>query len=227
MPTECGCYLARLDQLRPWHYELLSATEEQRAARYRFAADRDRFVLATALLRLVVAERTGAEALAVRLDRSCDRCGEPHGRPKLPGTDLHTSISHSGDVVGVALTASGPVGIDVEAVRDRDYAALVPRVCRPEERPHVTSAADFYAYWTRKEAVLKATGDGLRRSMDTVAVTPPGTGPALLALGDAEPPACQMADVPAGPGYAASVAVLADHPVTFSEVASGPLLAAG
>jgi 4'-phosphopantetheinyl transferase len=224
---ECSTYLARLDELRPWHHELLSATEEQRAGRYRFAADRDRFVLATALLRLAVAERTGTEAAAVRLDRSCDRCGEPHGRPQLPGTALHTSISHSGDVVAVALTDTGPVGIDVEAMRDRDYEALVPRVCRPEERPHITSAADFYAYWTRKEAVLKATGDGLRRPMDTVAVTPPGTDPALLALGGTEPPGCQMADVPAGPGYAASVAVLADHPVTFSEAASGALLRAG
>jgi 4'-phosphopantetheinyl transferase len=171
-----------------------------------------------------VAERTGTEPAAVRLDRSCDRCGEPHGRPRLPGTGLHTSISHSGHVVAVGLTASGPVGVDVEAMRDRDYEPLLGRVCRPEERPQVASAADFYAYWTRKEAVLKAVGEGLRRPMNTVAVTPPGTAPALLALGDGTPPPCRLADVAAGPGYAGSVAVLSEQPLTFADVDSGPLL---
>jgi 4'-phosphopantetheinyl transferase len=229
MADDCRCelFLAGLDRLRPWHHELLSDAEQQRAARFRFAADRDRFVLASALLRVAVADRTGTQAGAVRLDRSCDRCGELHGRPRLPGTGLYPSISHSGDVVAVALTDRGPVGIDVEAMSSRNYEPLVPRVCRPEERPHVARAADFYAYWTRKEAVLKATGDGLRRPMNTIAVTPPPDAPALLALGDSLPPACQMADVAAGPGYAAAVAVLADSPLTFREIGAGPLLRVG
>jgi 4'-phosphopantetheinyl transferase len=228
---DCELYLAELGQLLPWHHGLLTGTEEQRAARYRFAADRDRFVLATALLRLAAAAHAGIDPAAVRLDRSCDRCGEPHGRPRLPGTSLHASISHSGDLVAVALTSAGPVGVDVEEIRPRDYEPLIPRVCGPQERPHVASAGDFYTYWTRKEAVLKATGSGLRMPMTKLTVTPPGSAPALLAL-DGDPPPCQLMDVTAGSGYAAAIAVLtaAEAPVRMADSAAllarpGPLAA--
>jgi 4'-phosphopantetheinyl transferase len=220
----CRIYLARLDQLRPGHDGLLTETEARRADRFRFAADRNRFVLATALLRLAVAERTGSEAAAVRLDRSCDLCGEQHGRPRLPGTGLHASISHSGDVVAVALTGCGPVGVDVEEIGPRDYEPLIPRVCGPEEQPHVGSAGDFYAYWTRKEAVLKATGSGLRMPMTKLTVTPPGSAPALLAL-DGDPPPCQLTDVTVGPGYAAAIAVLTAAEVPIRAADSAALLA--
>ena len=171
-----------------------------------------------------MAYRTGTGAVAVRLDRSCDRCGEPHGRPRLPGTDLHASISHSGDIVGVALTGSGPVGVDVEKIGERDYEPLIPRVCGPEERSYVCSAGDFYTYWTRKEAVLKATGTGLRTPMTRLTVTPPGSAPALLAL-DGDPPPCRLMDVTAGPGYAAAVAVLTAAQVEIAAVDSAALLA--
>jgi 4'-phosphopantetheinyl transferase len=209
-PTVCAVYLARLSQLRPRHDSLLSGPETQRAARYRLQADRDRFVLATALLRIVAACQAGGDPAELEVNRSCERCGAQHGRPRLPGTGLAASISHSGDVVAVALTAGLPVGVDVEAISARDYEPLVPRVCTAAERQFVRTAEDFYAYWTKKEAVLKATGTGLRTPMTAVTVTPPGTAPVVEGV---EP--CRLATISAGAGYAAAVAVLTASPVTF------------
>lgn len=210
-PTACAVYLARLSQLGPRHERLLSRPEAQRAARFRQKPDRDRFVLATAVLRTAVAQLAGGDPAALEVNRSCEHCGAQHGRPRLPGTGLEASISHSGDVVAVALTAGLPVGVDVEAISARDYEPLVPRVCTAAERQFVRTAEDFYAYWTKKEAVLKATGTGLRTPMTAVAVTPPGTAPAVAGT---EP--CQLATITAGAGYAAAVAVLTGSPVTFN-----------
>jgi 4'-phosphopantetheinyl transferase len=154
----CEVYLARLAQLQAGHRDLLNGPETERALRMRRRASRDLFVLATALLRLAVGRHESLNAGDVVLDRSCELCGsQQHGRPRLPGTGLEASISHSGDLVAVALTNGRPVGVDVEIIGTREYESLVESVCALAERPGIGSAADFYTYWTRKEAVLKAT----------------------------------------------------------------------
>ena len=223
-PADCTIYLARLDQLRAEHEQWLAGPEAARAGRFRLKADRDRFVLATALLRAAVASRTGGRPARVAVDRSCEHCGGQHGRPRLPGTGLAASITHSGDVVAVALTDGDPVGVDVEAITAGEYEPLLPRVCTEAERPSVRTARDFYTIWTRKEAVLKATGEGLRTPMTSVTVTPPGQPPAVLELAGTTP-ACKLADIPAGDGYAAAAAVLTTAAVTFHVLGASPLLA--
>jgi 4'-phosphopantetheinyl transferase len=224
--VSCTVYLARLALLRPWQHELLSPAEAARAARFRMQADRDRFVLATGVLRVAAAQRTGGDPATLVVERGCEHCGGQHGRPRLPGTGLAASISHSGDVVAVALTGGQPVGVDVEVITARDYAPLVPRVCAAAERRHVHTARDFYTVWTRKEAVLKATGAGLRTPITSVTVTPPGQPPGVVELAGAEP-ACALADVEAGAGYAAAAAVLTAAAVTFDVRDVPPLLAVG
>jgi 4'-phosphopantetheinyl transferase len=222
----CTVYLARLDQLRPAHEHWLAGPEAARAARFRLRADQDRFVLATAVLRAAVADRLGVAPGRVPVDRRCEHCGGQHGRARLPGTGLAASISHSGDLVAVALTAGRPVGVDVEAIGRRDYEPLLTRVCAVAERQHVHTARDFYTVWTRKEAVLKATGTGLRTPLTSVTVTAPGQPPGVVELAGAQR-ACALADVEAGAGYAAAAAVLTAAAVTFDVRAAAPLLAVG
>jgi 4'-phosphopantetheinyl transferase len=227
--TRCDVYVARLRDLRAEHHALVDEQERARAQRYRLAADRDRFLLGAVLLRTSAGPRLNARPAEVAVDRTCSRCGAQHGRPLLPGTGLHVSVSHSGELVAVALTSSGLVGVDVEAVRTIDFAAIARAVCTPAERLHVRAEADFFTVWTRKEAVLKATGEGLSRSMTSVHVTPPGSAPALLGLGDpagpgiTQPP-CQMTDLSVGDGYRACVAVLRVDPVSVRTLDAGELL---
>src|SRR5882724_585210 len=95
----------------------LDAGERGRRDLLARAEDRERFVTAAGLLRRVVAERLGVAPGAVTVDRTCPDCDRPHGRPVIPGAGLEVSVSHSGDLVAVALVlGSSPVGVDVEAL---------------------------------------------------------------------------------------------------------------
>lgn len=224
-PAQCDVYLGRLHSLRGLDLGMLDSSEQARAPRYRLADDRDQFLLGAVLLRTAAGHHLGVRPADVSVDRTCPWCESQHGRPVLAGTGLHASVSHSGEVVAVAITSAGPVGVDVEAGRAVDFSAVTESVCTPAERACVTGPGDFYAYWTRKEAVLKATGDGLRRPMTDLSMTPPDGAPVLLALGADTAPACQMADISAGDGYYAAVAVLTTQRVSFSTHDASTLLA--
>jgi 4'-phosphopantetheinyl transferase len=101
----------------------------------------------------------------------------------------------------------------------------MPSVLDPGEAEAVTCVADFFTYWTRKEAVVKATGDGLAVPLRRVRVTPPGVAPALLAYPD-RTLTVQMRDLAPGPGYAAALAVVTGAPVEVRERPAAGLLAA-
>jgi 4'-phosphopantetheinyl transferase len=148
------------------------------------------------------------------VDRTCPGCGDQHGPPRLPGTELHASVSHSGDVVAVAVTDAGPVGIDVEEIGVLDYARLMQDVCAEDERPFVDGAVAFYAYWTRKEAFLKATTEGLTRRMADIVVSPPKLPPAILDVRNGPTPPTRMRDLSVE-GYSATAAVLTSGTVRW------------
>ena len=191
---------------RPEHVELLDPAERGRLAKLRRPEDRARFVTAAALLRLVVAVELRVDAKDVPIDRSCDRCDQPHGKPRIPGGDLHVSVSHSGALAAVALTRAGPVGIDVEAKTPREMAALVKTVLSPQEI--LRDPDDFYVYWCRKEAVVKATGAGLRVPPVDVVVSD-ARHPARLVSYQGASIDCAIGDLEIRPGYAGAIAVLA------------------
>jgi 4'-phosphopantetheinyl transferase len=196
---------------RPWHAELLDPAERERRSALRRAEDQARFTVAAALLRLAAGRRLGTPAGGLTVDRTCDDCGRPHGRPRLPGTGLAASISHSGDRVAVALSDTAAVGVDVEQVRPVGIEQLAGHVLGEQEA--AATLAEFFCYWTRKEAVVKATGDGLRMALPKVVVTRPEQPPALLRYGDRADLVASLADLDAGDGYAAAVAVLAGAPL--------------
>jgi 4'-phosphopantetheinyl transferase len=225
LPAQCDVYLGRLHSLPGLELGMLDSQERSRAQRYRLAADRDRFLLGAVLLRAAGSHHLGIRPADLSVDRTCPRCESQHGRPVLAGSGLHASVSHSGHVVAVAITGAGPVGVDVEAGRAIDFSAVTDSVCTPAERACVTGLGDFYAYWTRKEAVLKATGEGLRRPMTDLSMMPPSCPPVLLALGSGPAPACRMADISVGDGYHSAVAVLTALPVAFSTHDANTLLA--
>jgi 4'-phosphopantetheinyl transferase len=199
---------------------MLDEHERGRLGRFRRPADQARYLAAHALVRLVLADTVGTPAAALAFDRTC-RCGAQHGKPVLPGGPGF-SLTHAGDLVGVAVHAGGDVGLDVEQVRElADLPAMVAHVCSPQE-----SAADaetFFTLWTRKEALLKAVGTGLATPMSAITLGPAGildwTGE------DAPHDPLWLADLRPAAGYHAAVAGTGARPEIIEE--RGDALLAG
>jgi 4'-phosphopantetheinyl transferase len=195
---------------------LLDAHERDRLERFRRPADTARYLAAHALTRLVLAARMGTDPAAIVIDRTC-RCGKPHGKPTVP--EMHFSLTHSGDRVGVALSTEGPIGLDVEEYRElADLDGLAGHALSADE-PRPTSAAAFLQVWTRKEALLKATGDGLSSPMNAITLS----GAQLVAWTDG--PQAWLVDLSAGPDHPAAIAGLGAHAPEIREHPGDDLLA--
>ncbi len=186
---------ARLDRRTAALEAWLSTDERERATRFRFDRDRDRWVAAHAVLRGVLARYLAESPQAVMF-----AVGE-HDKPELAahhGADRpRFNLAHSGDLALIAVTRGEEVGIDVETVQDRpdllevarrvlarEVVAALERVS-PSERP-----ASFFRAWVRHEAQVKCRGTGIT---DTDADT--DTDESVVVV-----------DIDAGPGYCAALA---------------------
>lgn len=173
--------------------------------------------LAAAMLTAAVGWALGVPSGEVRIERSCSRCGGRHGKPQAPG-GLHVSASHTAELVAVALTQAGPVGIDLERVTAPPWEVV--QRCHAAGEPRPRSAPDFYRWWTRKESVLKATGEGLYRDPLEVVVAERGPGPYLERYAG-HPLVATMSDLTPGPDHVGCVTVLGRFDV---ELRAGPPL---
>jgi 4'-phosphopantetheinyl transferase len=213
---------ARRQDAAPRLAEFLDQAERQRWAAYRSEADRDRFLVGCALAKTVIAACTGRRPAEVSFDRTCRQCGQPHGKPVIiGGGDLEHSVAHSGDLVAVAV-ARAPVGVDVEQLDGRprqlgggDPGVLARLVLADGERaalaavdPSARSRA-FLVAWTRKEAVTKAKGDGLRVPFSRVVVAAAAEAARLVAWPYPQPPqSVSLRDLDTEAGYVAALAVI-------------------
>jgi 4'-phosphopantetheinyl transferase len=183
-PAEVHVWEASLD-LEPRVVDelarLLSDDERDRARRFRFDVHRSRYVVARGLLRLLLARHAGVAPGALRFHYG------GYGKPTLAGPGPAFNVSHSGPVALYALRARGEVGVDVEvAEHARTDLAVATRFFSPGEvktlfalAPDLRPAA-FLTCWTRKEAFIKARGDGLSLALDSFDVTlAPGQAAAL------------------------------------------------
>jgi len=194
---------------------LLSADERLRRGRFRFAIHRDRFALRRGALRRILTMYLGIAPGDLRFTYS------PHGKPELdavhgdPG--LRFNLSDSADLALLGVTRAGRIGVDVEQVSslremdaiarrhfsDREYADYMG--APPEQR-----TICFYNAWTRKEAWLKASGDGLSGDLSSFDVTlAVGSPPRLLAVRDRPHEAARwrLHACEPGAGYVGAVAV--------------------
>ncbi len=151
------------DQFKRWQ-SFLSPEEQSRAARYRLAEHARRFTVARGRLRELLAGYLGCEPAGIRF-----RYG-PSGKPAVAaGTELRFNISHSEDVALYAFALGREVGIDIERIRPdfrweriaRRYFSAAEQEALHSVPPELRPAA-FFQLWTRKEAYLKARGEGLR-----------------------------------------------------------------
>lgn len=205
------------------HY--VDAATLTRLARFHRVEDRDRGLAAHALFRRLLAAVAGGTPSELVLGTRCAGCAKTdHGKPYLVTGEgageptyrppVEVNLSHSGEAVGVALTAPGvQVGVDVEQRRTVDWVAMRRTVFADDEWVATETAAQpdrrRTEYWTRKEAAVKASGHGMSLPFREVVVRdledggwagtlPTGTG--------------QVAgwDLDLGRDLAASVAVLVE-----------------
>jgi 4'-phosphopantetheinyl transferase len=226
--TDCRVWWIDPTEAPTWCEELLSEPERARAESFQQVAARRRFTVATALVKVTVARLSGCDPFDVKLRRQCPDCRGPHGRPEVVGGTVDVSISHSGGRVAVALCADGPVGVDVEQVdADVDVDSMLRFVLGDAERPAFSDLRfrqarlqAFFQCWTRKESVLKATGDGLRIPMSNVTLGPPHDRARLIGFTKCPQLVgmAQIVDLHPGPGYVGAVTVLSARPVRVWEL---------
>lgn len=193
----------------------LGADELSRAERFYFQKDREHFVVARGLLRAILSRYLDIEPGQLRF------CYSPYGKPALattPGQDtLSFNMSHSHGLALYAVTRGREIGIDLERVQaDLDCEQIAARFFSPRENavlralPAKLKPEAFFNFWTRKEAYIKARGEGLSFPLDQFDVSlAPGELTTLLnARGDPqEAPRWSLRALTPGPGYVAALAV--------------------
>lgn len=192
---------------------LLSKEERLRAARFVRQEDRTRSIVAHGFLRQLLGGYLSAEPTGLAFTQN--EFGKPALAPTHGEPALSFNLSHSGDVILYALTADRRIGVDIEEIRNSSDLMEVAKG-QFSEREFVAlqgmSEAEktdaFFRCWTRKEAYLKARGEGLGYPLKNFS----------MSIGRAEPPAVEWAaDEPAAaerwavmdlaeiPGYAGAV----------------------
>ena len=162
-----------LDQLDALH-AVLSAGEQQKAARFYRNADRQSSIAARGALRILLSGYTGKTAGEIEFSYS------ENGKPYVVGLAMDFNVSHSGDWVVLAFGRDRNIGVDVEKIkRNMDVDAIASRYFAPEEIALIKNAEDrhalFFQLWARKEAYVKACGSALFRELGSFSV-PIGNG---------------------------------------------------
>jgi 4'-phosphopantetheinyl transferase len=156
---------ANLDGKQPlegW-LKLLSADEQDRADRFRFAQHRNRFIAGRGILRSLLSTYLKTSPNSLQFSY------REQGKPILSESGLHFNLAHSQELALYAI-CDRPVGIDLEQIRAiSDLEALTDRFFSANEHqtictlPTQQQPTAFFRYWTCKEAYLKATGAGLSK----------------------------------------------------------------
>jgi len=151
----------------------LDHRDRERAARFHFADDRARFILGRGLLKKCLGFYLEQKPATIELAYT------DLGRPILPhDEDIHFSISHTQDLVALALTSGARIGIDLEYTQSHvDLIELAGRIFSEDDLklfqalPNGEKPGAFYRVWTRKEAYLKARGEGIAEGLQLISVS--------------------------------------------------------
>jgi 4'-phosphopantetheinyl transferase len=192
----------------------LADDERSRAGRFRFPEHRDRFVAGRGVQHDILSRYLGVPPAQLRYRFSA------HGKPALdlPGAgDLRFNVSNSHTLALYALTRGREVGVDVEHLHPMPDAGDVARrfFSAPENEvfarvPAAERELAFFTCWTRKEAYIKAVGEGLSMPLDCFDVTLVPGEPARLLRTRGRPEEAgrwTLRELDPGPGYLAALAV--------------------
>ena len=194
---------------------ILTDDELDRAKRFFFDIDRQRFIMARATLRSILSRYIPISPGHLRF--YYNQYGKPSLAPEVSSTPLNFNLSHSGNMALFAITRNMEIGVDVERVQsDFEYEEIAKRFFSVNEVatlhtiPTEKRLEAFYNCWTRKEAYIKAHGKGLSLPLDSFDVSlAPGDPPMLLITKDEpqERSLWTLLDLKPGLGYVGAVAV--------------------
>jgi 4'-phosphopantetheinyl transferase len=143
-------------------WELLSSDEKTRAERFKFDIHRERFIASRGILRTLLGKYLQIQPQEINFRYTA------HGKPYLDhNTDLFFNASDSQNLAIYALTLNREIGVDVEYMKKIDYLGIAERFFSPNEfqvlknLPEDQKKQAFFNCWTRKEAFIKAIGEGL------------------------------------------------------------------
>ena len=153
--------------------EILSVDERDQASRFKFPIHRLRYIAAHHQLRRILSFCTGIPADAITFGYS------EHRKPYITNTEAtqhQFNISHSDNRAVYAVGLNHPLGIDIEKVRNKCNMDVVDRFFSELERSLLAKLngedleRSFYRVWSRKEAIIKATGKGLSQKLSSFSV---------------------------------------------------------
>lgn len=216
---EVHAWCARLDvppETSARLYATLTRDERNRSSRFRFERDRQRFIVAHGVLRDVLGRY-------LRTTREIAFAYNAFGKPDLSpvfGSRLKFNLSHSAGLALIAVAADSDVGVDLECIGAQcDYAEIARHHFSAVEidqwlaLPDHLRAEAFFNCWTKKEAYLKARGEGLAIPLNSFSV-PLTTAPALTPVdlvqaADDSVPArrCSLYTLQPAPGYVGALAI--------------------
>ena len=226
--------LIALPEARIWQADLetlgdevaaaLDRTEEERAARFHFAEDRQRYRACRGLLRHLLGEISGQDPARLVFEYGA------HGKPSLalPDRAIRFNLTHAGRWAMFAIAREGEIGIDLEALErldheDGELARLARRILSEREfaiweaLPELAARrAAFLRAWTRKEAYAKATGRGMSEAFETIEVILDAAAPEPTLIAPGLTNDWLLRDLPAPDGFAAAVAVARKERAVFA-----------
>jgi len=195
-------------------WQTLSADEKERAGRYRFARDRQAFITRRGRLRFILGSYLGLDPASLRF--SYNPYGKPAIHPEV-AAPICFNLSHSQGLALLAFARQTDIGVDLEHLRvDFDHLELAKRFFSAGERaelnalPMAIRPQAFFLCWTRKEAFIKAHGEGLSLPLDHFDVSLTPGEPARLEAtraGLEAPDQWSMYNLEPAPDYLAALAV--------------------
>jgi 4'-phosphopantetheinyl transferase len=199
---------------------VLSPDEMVRASRFHFEEDRIYFTRCRSALRRILATYLAVPAVEIRFEYLAS--GKPQLAAQFNPRALQFNVSHSANTALIAVGSEHRLGVDIEKIRaDVDTTVLAERFFSVRERAGLEALPDhlrvlgFFACWTRKEAFLKATGDGLSFPLaDFSVTTDPDVDPELEEIHGNVEAGKQwfLEDFSVVEGFRATVAVECSHP---------------
>jgi 4'-phosphopantetheinyl transferase len=172
--------------------ELLSPDEVSRAERFHFPRDRMRFVKCRAALRDTLGRYMSLHPAEIRF--RYEKNGKPEIADARKSNGLRFNVSHSAGMAVIAVASGRAVGVDIEKFdREVDCLEVAQRFFSKRECealltvPSSDRQRAFFACWTRKEAFLKATGEGISYSLAEFSVSVAPDDPARLEEVETDP----------------------------------------